>query len=114
MKELPTISPWEVWDVDFDPQVGSEQAGVRPAIIVGSFTMCDAAGKRLALVVPCTTRDRGLAWQPKLMLREPSVAMCEQIKAVSRDRLVRRWIRPRRIPMEVRAEIRWHLSSLIA
>jgi mRNA interferase MazF len=109
----PGISPWEVWDVDFSPQIGSEQAGIRPAIIVGSATMCDVAGRRLALVVPCTTRNRGLTWQPEIQLRQPSVAMCEQIKSVSRDRLIRRWPAPRRVPDDVRDQIRWTLQNLI-
>ena len=110
---LPAISPWEIWDVDLNPQVGSEQANVRPAIVVGSSTMCDVAGRRLALVVPCTSRDRGLAWQPKIMLREPSVVMCEQLKSLSRLRLVRRWGPGYQVPQGVREEIRWNLTNLI-
>lgn len=109
---VPAISPWEVWDVDFSPQIGSEQAGIRPAVIVGSAIMCDVPGARLALVVPCTTRDRGLAWQPRLMLARPSVAMCEQLKSVSRDRLLRR--HPWSVPPEVRVQICRCLSYLTA
>lgn len=106
------VAPWQVWDVDFNPQVGSEQAGRRPAVVVGSSVLCDTAGRHLALVVPCTSRDRGLAWQPKIMLRVPSVVMCEQLKSVSRRRLVRRWEIP--VPSEVREEIRWNLRNFIA
>jgi len=107
-----TVAPWQIWEVDFDPQVGSEQAGRRPAIVVGSSVLCDTAGRNLALVVPCTTRDRGLAWQPKIMLHKPSVVLCEQVKAVSRQRLVRRW--SIQVPPEVRDEIRWNLHNFIA
>lgn len=113
MSSLPAISPWEVWDVEFNPQVGSEQAGIRPAIIVGSFTMCEVAGRLLALVIPCTTRDRGLAWQPPIMLRKPSFVMCEHVKSVSRERLIRRLPRPRQVPPAVREQIRWNLVNLI-
>lgn len=112
MTGLPAVRPWQVWKVSFDPQVGSEQAGIRPAIIVGSTTMCDVAGRRLALVVPCTGTDRGLAWQPRIMLAKPSVVMCEQIKSVSRARLVR--LLAHEVPAEVREEIRWNLNNLFA
>lgn len=108
---LPNVLPWQVWYVRFDPQVGSEQAGIRPAIIVGSTSMCEIIGRRLVLVVPCTGTDRGLAWQPKIDLEKPSVAMCEQVKSVSRDRLVK--IMPFGVPDRVREQIRWILHQLI-
>lgn len=112
MTGLPVVHPWQVWLVQFNPQVGSEQAGSRPAIVVGSKTMCDTAGRRLALVVPCTGTDRSLAWQPKIMLDKPSVVMCEQVKSVSRARLLRRL--SHEVPPDVREEIRWNLHQLIA
>lgn len=108
---LPKILPWQVWLVRFDPQVGTEQAGIRPAIIVGSMAMCESVGQRLALVVPCTGTDRNLAWQPRIELEKPSVAMCEQVKSVSRDRLIR--IMPFGVPDRIRDEIRWNLKNLI-
>jgi mRNA interferase MazF len=104
------VKPWQVWLVRLDPQVGSEQAGTRPAIVVGSRAMCDMAGRRLALVVPCTGTDRGLSWQPKIILDKPSVVMCEQVKSVSRHRLVR--MLPHEVPVGVREEIRWNLVNL--
>lgn len=45
----------------------------------------------LVFVVPCTTKDRGLATQPGVpSLGKASVAMCDQLKSISRQRLVRR------------------------
>lgn len=104
--------PWQVWMVQFDPQVGSEQAGIRPAIIVGSKVMCDTIGRRLALVVPCTTTNRGFVWQPKIMLDKPSVAMCDHLKSVSRERLIH--MTRHGVPDHVRDEIRWNLRNLFA
>jgi mRNA interferase MazF len=105
------IAPWQVWQVRFDPQVGSEQAGTRPAVVIGSPLMCDLM-RRLALVVPCTTRDRGLAWQPALMLAEPSFVMCEHVKSISRDRLVRRLPFP--VPEDARRAIGQAVGALTA
>lgn len=84
------VKPWQVWWTDFDPRVGREQAGQRPAVVVGTDFACRLPND-LVLLVPCTTRDRGLPIHPFLAgLGRPSFAMCDQLKSVSRRRLVRR------------------------
>lgn len=84
----PPIGPWQFWWTNFSPQVGHEQAGRRPAIVVGTALAC-ALPNRLALVVPCTSTDRGLPIHPRVTLDgRPGFAMCDQVKAVSVDRLV--------------------------
>lgn len=84
------IAPWEVWWTNFDPQVGREQAGLRPAIVVGTAFACQLPNQ-LAFVVPCTTTDRQLPFHPSVAsLGRPSFAMCDQLKSVSRRRLVNR------------------------
>jgi mRNA interferase MazF len=84
------IRPWEVWWVDFSPRVGHEQAGDRPAIVVGTPLAC-AIPNGLALVVPVTNTDRRLVWQPAVVIGDrPSYAMCDQIRAISLQRLRRR------------------------
>ncbi|MGH7911626.1 MAG: type II toxin-antitoxin system PemK/MazF family toxin [Candidatus Dormibacteraceae bacterium] len=85
----PDVQPWQVWWVQLNPQVGHEQAGRRPAIVVGTELACQIPN-RLALVVPCTHTDRGLPWQPAIALGDrPGFAMCDQLKAVDRRRLQR-------------------------
>jgi mRNA interferase MazF len=77
------VRPWEVWWVDFSPRVGHEQAGDRPAIVVGGRLAC-ALPNGLALVVPVTNTDRRLVWQPAVVIGDrPSHAMCDQIRAIS-------------------------------
>ncbi len=105
------IEPWQVWLVNFDPQVGHEQWGRRPAIVVGGAVLCRIAPE-LALVVPCTTRDRRMPYQPRVALERPSVAMCEQVKSVSRDRLVR--LLPHEVEPEARVLIRETVTRLLA
>lgn len=83
---MPDIEPWQVWWV----QLGHEQAGRRPAIVVGTELACQIPND-LAMVVPCTHTDRGLPWQPRVTLGEDvGFAMCDQLKAVDRRRLQRR------------------------
>jgi mRNA interferase MazF len=79
-----------VWLVDFGQPVGHEQAGVRPAVVVGSATHCRFP-IGMALVVPLTTRDRGLEHHVQIGsaesgLRRPSWARTEDITAVSTER----------------------------
>ena len=80
-----------VW-VDFSPQMGREQAGRRPAVVVGSSVGVKISERHgLVTVLPCTGTDRGWAWQPRISLKgRPCVVMCEQIKSVSVDRVVGR------------------------
>lgn len=86
----PDIAPWQLWLTDFDRQVGREQSVLRPAIVVGSSFACQLPNQ-LAFVVPCTTTDRKLPFHPEIRcLERPSFVMCDQLKSVSRQRLVRR------------------------
>ena len=83
------VAPWQVWWVDFDPQLGHEQAGVRPAIVVGSPLACGLPNG-LVIVVPMTTRKRGLPFQPAVRLGDTTgYAMTEQVKSISIKRLKR-------------------------
>lgn len=82
-----------VW-CDFNPVVGSEQAGIRPAVVVQN----DAANRSspCTVVVPFTTRiPRALfpshAFLPAGAggLTQDSVALCEQVRVIDRRRVIR-------------------------
>lgn len=105
-----TLAPWQVWWADFSPQVGREQAGQRPAIVVGTPLACELPNQ-LAIVLPCTTTDRGLPFHPAVDLGRPSFAMCDQIKSVSVDRLVR--AHPARLRQDEIETIRFVLNQMI-
>jgi mRNA interferase MazF len=83
--------PGGIWLVEFNPQVGSEQAGVRPALVV-SGTRFNANSPRVTLVMPLTSRDRGWPTHVRLEpdakngLTKPSWVLCEQIRAVAAER----------------------------
>jgi mRNA interferase MazF len=89
----PTLKllPWQLWVVDFSASIGHEQAGVRPAIVVGSARHCSFRTD-MALVIPLTTRDRGLRHHVRITsvssgVRQPSWARTEEITSVSTLRL---------------------------
>jgi len=92
----PVAARGDVWLADLDEGRGREQAGMRPVVIV-SATEIGAGPGDLAVIVPLTTTHR--AGQPLHVelappdggTRRHSYAMTEQIRSVSRGRLLRRW-----------------------
>lgn len=84
----------DVWDVDFNPKMGNEQGGIRPALVV-SVAGFNEIPHRLRIVVPITSTDKGLSNQvrvapPEGGLTRPSVLMCEQVKSQSLARFKRK------------------------
>lgn len=84
----------EVWLVDFDPVVGHEQGGVRPAVIMSSDGL-HSIPIRIAVVVPLTRVDRGLLTQPRVAspgcgLNRPSFARAEDVRSIDLLRVRRR------------------------
>jgi mRNA interferase MazF len=79
-----------IW-AELDPVRGREQSGRRPALVIASDLYLDQADT-LAIIVPCTTRDRG--WLnhvtltgKDLNLPGETYAMTEQPRTVTRERL---------------------------
>lgn len=79
-----------VW-VSLDPTRGREQAGRRPALVVASDLYLEQANT-LAIIIPATTTNRG--WPNHVLLRgsglaleQPTYAMTEQPRTISRERL---------------------------
>lgn len=79
-----------VW-AELDPVQGREQSGRRPALVVASDLYLEQADT-LAIIVPATTIDRDwpnhvLLTGSRLALVEPTFAMTEQPRTVTRQRL---------------------------
>jgi mRNA interferase MazF len=81
----------QIWTVSLDPTLANEQRGVRPCIVV-SIDRFNALPIRHAIVVPLTTRERGLPHHVEVSddgLTRTSWAMCEAVRAVSVERFGR-------------------------
>jgi mRNA interferase MazF len=86
----------EVYDVRFDPVEGSEQGGIRPAVIVSRDQL--NAVLQTVVVVPCSSYRPGrrvyaaqlLIRAPEGGLRNDSVALGEQVRVIAKHRLLRR------------------------
>lgn len=83
----------DIWMLDLDPTRGHEQAGKRPGLIVSADPL-NHGPAGLVIVVPITTRDRGIPFHVRIGadeggLRQVSFAKCEDVRSVSADRLMR-------------------------
>ncbi len=90
--ELP--SRGEIWMVDLNPTRGHEQARVRPALVVSADTF-NHGPAGLVVVLPITSRDKGIVLHvpvtpPEGGLALPSYIKIEDLRSVARERLLRR------------------------
>ena len=77
-----------MWWVDFDPNRGGEIRRTHPAVVVSADALNRV--RRTVVVVPLST---GPAPRPPLLVATPSaglasVAVCDQLRAVDRSRLI--------------------------
>ena len=68
-----------VW-IDFNPQVGREQAGYRPALVMSGRIYNRPA--RLLLACPCTTKIKNFPYEVSIAGDPPSVALVDQIRSL--------------------------------
>jgi mRNA interferase MazF len=85
----------DVWLARLDPIAGHEQAGTRPVVVI-SRDAFNAAGWRLCLCIPLSTRDRSSPLHvrvepPEGGVRATSFALVDQVRALDRSRLTTRW-----------------------
>lgn len=85
----------EIWFADLSPTVGHEQTGRRPILII-SADGYNRSGAGLVIALPLTSKVRSLLGRVSLTppeggLKVVSDILCGQVRAVSRDRLLRRW-----------------------
>jgi mRNA interferase MazF len=84
----------EIWLVDLNPTRGREQGGRRPGLVV-SVDLFNQGPAGLVIVIPITTKEKGIPLHveikaPEGGLTKRSFIKCEDIRSVSRERLVQR------------------------
>jgi|SRR5579885_2665995 mRNA interferase MazF len=84
----------DVWDANFNPTIGREQAGIRPALVV-SVNGFNEGPAELVVVVPLTRTERRIRWHVRIAppeggLTAESFLQCENVRAISKARLKRR------------------------
>lgn len=68
-----------VW-LDFDPQVGHEQGGHRPALVLSPATYNERIG--LMLCCPLTTKVKGYPFEVLISGAPESVVLADQVKSL--------------------------------
>jgi mRNA interferase MazF len=84
----------EIWLLNPDAVKGAESDGkVRPALIV-SINMMNEGTSGLVIVVPLTSKDKRIpshiCIDPLGGMDQTGYAMCEQVRAVTKGRLIKR------------------------
>ena len=84
----------EVWFVNLDPTKGREQAGKRPALIL-SVDGFNRSPAELVVIIPITSKAKGIPLHvavapPEGGLTQPSFIKCEDVRSVSKERLLNR------------------------
>ena len=90
MKPAPNPRVGEIWEVNFSPQVGHEQRGIRPGLVISANHFNDIPHS-FRIVVPLTGTDRGIRSHVQVDplqggLTKVSFLLCEQVKALSVER----------------------------
>ena len=99
-----------VW-LTFDPQVGREQAGRRPALVLSPVSYNRKSG--LAIVCPITSRLKGYPFEVQIPSGLPitGAVLADHVKSL--DWRERRAERVGRVPPEVLAEVLDRLAPLL-
>lgn len=85
---------WNIFWADLNPAKGSEQAGKRPVLVISEEAVNQAIP--VVTVLPVTSLKPGRSIYPTehllkpedCGLKEPSLVMAHQVRAISKDRLV--------------------------
>ena len=85
----------EVWTVDLNPVRGLKQVDLKPALVV-SVNLFNRGPAGLAVVLPLSTQSANVPFHlpvepPEAGLKEQSFIQCEDVRSVSKQRLIRRW-----------------------
>ncbi len=94
MATVPSGQQGDVWEVGLEPVVGHEQGGRRPVVIVSVDQISSGRGE-MCIIVPFTSADRGTPIHvrvdpPEGGLKAVSFALPENVRSISRERLVKR------------------------
>ncbi len=85
----------EIWSVELNPAKGHEQAGKRPCLVM-SVDLFNHGPAGLVVVLPITTKNKGIPFHVEIMppeggLKETSYIKCEDVRSLSMERLIDRW-----------------------
>ena len=92
---MPDPMRGEVWLSDLDPIRGHEQAGRRPVLVI-SVDRFNSGPSGLVIVIPITSRPKKATSHVEIIppeggVRRDSYIKCEDVRSISKERLIERW-----------------------
>lgn len=99
-----------VW-LDFDPQLGREQSGLRPALIVSPASYNKKVG--LALICPITSQEKGYPFEVKIpkSLKISGVILSDHVKSLDWKARNSKFID--KIPKDIMEDVTAKIYSLL-
>lgn len=86
------MNQYDVYLADLNPTIGREQKGIRPVLIISNNyeNLLD-----VVTIIPITSQKEGRRVYPnelllKTELQLPSILLCQQIRTISKKRLVKK------------------------
>ena len=86
----------DIWLVNWSPARGSEQSGIRPAVVIQTDAANSNPHYPNTIVLTVSTKGKAVPFHVPLEpseengLKEKSFVKCEQVLTISKDRLLRR------------------------
>jgi len=80
----------EIWIFDLDPTIGREQKKLRPYLIL-SVDIYNNGPADLLIILPLTTKKKSIPSHIEVKLsgqKDVSYIMCDQIRCISKERLL--------------------------
>jgi mRNA interferase MazF len=93
--EVPDPLRGEIWVADLNPTRGHEQSGKRPVVVI-SDDLFNKSAAELVIVLPLTTRNKGIPYHVEILppeggVQQSSYIKCEDIRSIAKERLADRW-----------------------
>lgn len=86
----------DIWVVNWSPARGSEQSGIRPAVVIQTDAANSNPHYPNTIVLTVSTKGKAVPFHVPVEpseengLKEKSFVKCEQVLTISKDRLLRR------------------------
>lgn len=89
------IKRGEIWLIDFNPTIGREQAGIRPALILSVNEFNNSMASKV-IALPLTSKNKGIPLDIELLppdggINKESYIKCEDLRSLSKNRLIEKW-----------------------
>ena len=83
----------QVWLADLNPTIGREQSGLRP-VLIASSDYFNQGFAQLVYAVPITSKNKNIRSHIAVLpsdggLNLPSFIMCEAMRSISKERLIK-------------------------